>query len=947
MKRTLTTRRHRPLAVLVGLALAQWAAGPARADSGAGVDTSLANALNPTGQNNTRPKDPDGLGAAEHSRSPTGFMYPYPWDYPTPNKTDSGWLLNANVEFGGLAVRGDRNFAKFREYKDLRSGFYVNNFSLQAEKPADAFYVEVLGGGLQRDDQFVGVTTGRYNAWKLKTFYNETPHVFTSNYRNLWSGTGTGTLTLIRPLVAGPPAPATVLSTEAAVRAAVESAPDSTLSLIRKKGGARLDVMLPGDWKAYASYTNERREGSRPFGMIFGGGGGAGSMEVPESINYNTHDFLAGAQWGNARTQLNLQASASMFRNHLDSQTIENAWFVAPANGLASYPNGQFAGYPDNNAYTLKAEFAYAMPEFARSRFTAVLLNTTTRQDDKLIASVPQGQGTAVVNGVAGGNWNSVDSLSRDHSDARIDSRLVDLGFALVPLEGLDVKAKLRHYQTKNDTEYFACNPLTGQWGRLINNGSAAVIAGPATTADNPVGTTAAGYDAARCNLAAVQALGLLPANGNTTIRNTPYAYKQTNASLGADYRLTMRQSMNLSVERENFDREHRERDKTWEDRIKLGYVNRDVFGGTVRMSVEQAKKRGSTYNPDPYEEFYSASLAGIDPATGRYRVPTAIGTNVTSWIHVQPLHRKFDLADRDITVFNLRFNYAIREDLDFGLALQLKDTKYPNSEYGRKGKWQQNSINADVNWQPSPELNVYGFLTLQNGQINQAGIQTNGCVIGNTYYYKSDGSISTLTPAQVAANTNPLTPAQMAAGITTVAQNTVTGANWEGLCGGGASPTNPLFNTGRGWTVQQKDSNNTAGVGMRWDFGKGRVDANYAWSYGRTRFNYTYNGSGLGLQSGAPTPAQQIVLDQINSGLPDQVLQTNAFDASLLLPLDKTTAVRVLLRHEIGKYRDPHYDGVPANRVPYATANPGAYLDGGPQDYKVSVFGVMYQVSW
>jgi hypothetical protein len=940
-------QRQRPLALLIAMALAQWAAGPAHADSGNGVDTSLANALNPTGQNSTRAKDADGLGAADHSRSPTGFMYPYPWAITPPNKTESGWVANASVELGGLLLSGDRKSAKLLEYRDLKRGPYLNHFSLQAEKPADAYFVDVVGGGLGRDDQFLGVSTGHYNSWKLKAFYNETPHVFTSSYRNLWSGTGSDKLTLNSPLTAGPAAPATVLTTEAAVRTAVQALPDSTLSLVRKKGGLRLDLNLPGDVKLFASYTNEKREGARPFGMVFGGGGGAGALEVPESINYNTHDFLTGVQWANDRTHVNVQLSASMFRNHVDTQTIENPLFVAAANGLTSYANGQFDLYPDNDATTFKAEVAHTMPELARARVTGVFVSTSTRQNDALIASVPQGAGTAVVGGIAGGNWASPDSLSKSHAGARIDSKLFDLGLSLSPLDALQLKAKLRRYETDNSTEYFACNPLTGQWGRLINNGSGAAFTTPALTTDNPNGTTATGYASASCNYTATQQLGLLPASGNVNIRNIPFDYKQTNFSLGADYRLAMRQNLTLNLERENFDRSHRERDRTSEDRVKLGYINRDLAGGTVRASAELARRRGSTYNPDPYHEFYSSSLAGIDPATGHYRLPTAVGVNTSSFIHVQPLHRKFDLADRDVQTFNLRFNHAISAELDFGVALQLKDSKYPSSEFGRTGHWTQNSLNAELNWQAAPELGVYAYLTQQLGKIGQAGVQPNGCVIGNTYYYKSDGSISTLTPAQVAAGTNPLTPAQIAAGITTLSSNTVSGSNWEDLCGAGASPTNPLFNTGRAWTVSQKDSNTTAGVGMNWDLGRARLDANYAYSHGRTQFAYTYNASGLGLQSGTPTAAQQIVLDLINAGLADQVISTQSLDASLLVPMNKAMAVRLLLRHEVGKYRDPHYDGVAENRVPYATANPGVYLDAGPQDYKATAVGVMLQLNW
>jgi hypothetical protein len=916
------------------LALAQWTSLAARADSGVAVDTVQANALNPAGLSSARPRDADGLGLTLYPRSPTGFLYPDPWAQRPPNKTEGGWEWNASVEFGGLHVSGDKGASKFREYKDLKNGLLVNNFSVTAEKPADARFLDVYGGGVGRNDQFFSLSTGRYNDWKLKVFYTETPHVFTSTYRSLWNGVGSGSLTL-KPglgLTAGAPAPATVLSTEAAVRAAVDATPDSTLSLVRKKGGVRLDAVLDGHWKAFAGYTNEHRQGARPFGMVFGGGGGAGSMEIPESIDYHTHDLFAGVQWGNAVSQFNLQASGSFFRNHVPTETIDNAWFVAVpggVTGVTSFPQGQFALYPNNDAYSVKVEGAHALPDFYRGRVTALLQATSTQQNDALLPSVVQPG--LLVNGL-NGQWDTPASLSKPRAGARIDSRLADLGLALAPADGLDVRAKLRHYETHNSTEYWACNPLTGQWGRLINNGSSAVTANPAVNGDNPAGTTVNSWNSAHCDIAAVRAMHLVPAAGNINIRNIPYEYTQDNVSAAGDYRLTMRQNLSLALERETFKRKYRERDRTWEDKIKLGYVNRDLAGGTLRASLEGARRRGSTYNSDPYEEFYSSSMGPL---------PTVNGTNLTSWIHTNDLHRKFDLADRDTQVLNLRFNHALGDDLDIGVALQLKDSNYPTSQFGRKGHWTQNSLNSDINWQPQPELNLYGFVALQMGSIRQAGDQAGACALGTTYYFRSDGSIA----AGPAGAT--LTPAQVAAGITTVNTSTVTVANWQTLCAATAD-NNPLFATGRVWNVKQEDRNTNLGVGARWDLGRALLDLNYTYSYGRTRFAYTYNAAGLGIvTSGAPTAAQQLVLGLIGDGLPDQVIRTHLIDASLLVPVNKQASVRLIVRHEIGKYRDPHYDGVAENRVPYATANPAAFLDTGAQDYRTTAVGVMFQLHW
>lgn len=926
-RRTRGRPRRTLLATLVGLALGSGAAGPAFADSGNGVDTALGNALNPGGVTRARDKDPDGLGEAQHSRSPTGLMTAEPYllrDEPTPNA--SGWVYTGLIEFGGLHIDGDRDAGKYLEYKSLKSGAYLNNFVLQADQPADAYFVDSTAGALGRDDQYFGLSTGRYNAWKLKVFYNETNHVYTSRYRNLWNGTGSDTLTLAN-LPAGPIAPATAATTDTAIGAAALATPYSSLAVKRRKGGVRFDMNLGDQWKVFASYSNEKRAGARPFGMVMGGGGGTGGVEIPESIDYDTHDFLAGFQWNNERTSANLQASASLFRNNIDTLSVDNPMFLAAANGITNFPRAVFDLYPDNDQYNLKAELAHAMPEFYGARFTGTVSATRSRQNDALIPSTAYAGAT--VNGIAGGAWNTLDSLSQPSAKARIDTRLIDLGAALTPTAGLDLKAKLRHYATSNDTEYWACNPLTGQWGRLINDGSGAVFAVPNTTAgNNAAGTPATAYDAARCDIEAVRALGLVPSAGNVNIRNIPYEYRQTNASIGADYRFARSQNLSAYYEREDYHRAYRERAETWEDRLKLGYVNRALAGGTVRASLDYGRRRGSTYVADPYDAFFSASFGPL---------PTATGTNMTSWIHINDLHRKFDLADRDQTTLNLRWNTALREDLDLSLNLQAKDQRYPSSSYGRNGHQRQNTINADLSWQPAPDLNVYGYLSQQEARLTQAGLQQNACVLGSTYYFYSDGSVST---------TGTPTAAQVAAGITVVGNSgVVTAANFLSLCGT-ASPTSPLYPTSRAWTATQNDSTTALGFGIRRDFTRFKVDLNYGYTRSRTNIGYTFNAAALGLvTSGAPTAAQQTALALIGAGMPDLVFRQDVIDANVLIPLRKDTVLRVLLRHEIGKFRDWHYDGVADNPTP--SNNQQTYLDSGPQNYETTAVGVLLQLAW
>ena len=275
---------------------------------------------------------------------------------------------------------------------------------------------------------------------------------------------------------------------------AISSTPASDLELARKKGRARFDLTLPANWKAFASYTRERRDGSRPFGAVFGGGGGGGNVEIPESIDYNTQDVLAGLQFANALTNVSLQAAASFFENDIDTMMFQNPLFIT-TNTIAGVPattftQGQFDLYPSNDYYNVKGEFARKLPKFLKSRVTGVVSLARSQQNDNLIPWAIEPLTGGTINGVPTANvWNTTASLSRLSADARIDTTLVDVGIILNPARALAVKGKVRYFDTDNSTEYLACNPLTGQWGRLLNNGSGGSFVTPnLTVGNNPVG---------------------------------------------------------------------------------------------------------------------------------------------------------------------------------------------------------------------------------------------------------------------------------------------------------------------------------------------------------------------------------------------------------------------------------------------------------------------------
>lgn len=882
-----TSRRSGTL--VLGLAAVLFVPTSGQADSAIGVVAPLGNSLSPS-PTGSRPLDADWL-VAKHT--PTGQLYKLPFAIPDIRKAASGWEYSGQVEFGLIGGDADEQSARFRTYQDIDNGAFLNNFSLQLRQPKSGYSIDVSGGGAGRHDQYYGLQVGRVNQWKVKVYFSETPHVFTHRYKSLWSGIGTSNLTLLPGLTAGGTASTTNDNVDVTNVAAQGV---QTISLTRKRSGVRVDVDLSKSWKGYVSYGLENRQGARPFGAVWGNNPGTAPIEIVEPVDYDTHDLLAGLIHTAGLNAFNLRVSASLFRNQISTLTFQEPFRIAPPAGITTIPaagaytDGRFDLAPSNNAYNVRGEYTRAMPEFYKGYFTAVLSAGSWRQDDSLIPYAMTPISLANVTLLPGGSWDSVTALSRRKTDAVVDTRLVDLTLSLNPTASLNVKGKARFYETDNNTDPFlSVNPnavyldadsgaagnqsrgltldgVTGVWGRPLNDGSGQSIL---------FGTNA-------------------NAAGNIPIKSDVYSSKQHKFGGTADYRLTKFSSVNAAVDRDTTERTNRERDRTWDDRAKLGYVNRGLGVSTARVSYEAGRRRGDEYVPTSYDNSFSSALAPV---------PTTPGANVASWVRMNSGFRSYDLADRDQYILNARLDTMLRQDLDVGISAQRRRAKYPNSQYGRTGD-SQSSYNVDLNYQPSPRRTVYGFYSYQLGRFGQANIASaNGAlVIGGTT------ALGVVTPENALAI--------------------------------GSAPGGPIYPLINEWTASSRDRNHVVGAGVKQDFGKVSLNVDYSYSIGRTRIDYAYTVGGAINAANAP---------RAGTRMPDLATDMSYLDASFRIPLSERLSARLVYRYQKEAIRDWHYQNVDETPIVpggNAAALPTAVLlDGGSEDYRVNWYGVMLQI--
>ncbi|MBI5766281.1 MAG: MtrB/PioB family outer membrane beta-barrel protein [Verrucomicrobia bacterium] len=881
------------LTALAAAAAARLVASPF-ATTSAGVGTTLSN-KETSSVNASRSADPE-WAAIKHT--PTGQMFKWPLVVPKLEdiaKSASGWEYSGQLEVGYIGGDADERNARYRMYQDFDQGAYVNNFDL-AMKKADGSFFGLSGGAAGRRDQYYGVNFGRANSWTLKLYFSETPHVFTDSYKTLWSGLGTGNLVLLTGLTPGGTA-STTADNAAVAAAAANSANRTSLSLTRKRYGARLDLTLSAAWKVYASYALEERKGARPLGAVWGNNGGTAPIEIPEPVDYDTKDLSAGVTYAAGLNAFNFRWSSSIFDNKIDTLTFQEPYRIAPQGftttpAAGAYVVGRFDLTPSNTSHNARAEYTRKLPDLYNGSITAVVAAGTWRQNDNLIPyTTVAGITSANVTILPGGDWSSVGSLSRPTARGKIDTRTADLTLSLNPSAELNVKLKGRFNESDNNSDpYYAVNPnavyvdadaatagaqtrglsyagLTGVWGRPLNDatGSGGVLFAGAPTP-----------------------------TGSVVISNKIYSSKQYRFGPTADYLLSKTANFTGSYERDTVERTNRERAKVWDDRFKLGYVNRALpLNSTLRTSYEYGQRRGSRYLTAYYEDAMSAAIIAM---------PTTVGTNVTSWaVRNNGALRNYELSDRNQHIVNVRLDTMLRPNLDAGLSFQFRESRYPDAAFGR-AKDSSDSANLDLNYQPSPKQNIYSFYSYQQSRVRQASIQQAGNV-----------TIGVVSPLGV------ITP-ENAATI-------------------GSTPGGPFYSLGNAWGARSTDRNHVAGLGFKQELGKATFNLDYSYTLGRTRLAYQY---AIG---GAINAANAVFA---GDRVPDMAMDASYLDASLRFPLTPRLSARLVYRNQWETIRDWHYrnlDGSPVVAPNPANAPTVVGLDGGPMAYRVNWYGVMFQI--
>ncbi|MEN1971592.1 MtrB/PioB family outer membrane beta-barrel protein [Luteimonas sp. MJ204] len=677
--------RHHPLC----LALLGTFAFPAFAqDSGVGVDLQLGNAIDPDGMAQYG-CNADGMSwlSAERKRTPSGHLYPCVPDFGQPRELSGGWLFSGALGIGYIDINDERNtnWLRFNNWSDG----LVARLALAYTRPADGSHAGIRGARVNSDNQFIKATWGRAGHYRLEAFARSQPNVTSGAARSIWDGVGSDYLALKPGLTpAG--------STHAEVGAVSAAAMPQVLKVVRDKFGMSGSYMFSRQLTAYFGASHEQREGARPFGgafffaFIFPGSGGV--YETPRPIDDSTFNVNGGLRYAGNEWNFDVGYSGSMFRTGNRRFSYEVPFgFPSLVPGFGNYPLtlGEFAYEPENDYHNLKATATRKLE--GNGQFSVTASFSTSRQDDKLLPPMNCASGdqfglTVPPFAFNCSDWNTTAALSQRSADLSIDSSLVNARLVMRPAERVTVQGNLKFHRQDYKGDYFAYNPLTGQYGYIAENGAQ----GSSVPLEMGV------WDPE-----------LFP-SVITRIRNLPLDKDILEGSFGVDWRVNDKNTLGAFLSFTRTDRDHREVARQEDTLAKLTWSSRAIDDVTLRANYSYLDRKGRDYNYDPYHFTYSMDLPGfVDDG------------NI--WPHTLAELRKYDVGGRKQHKATLITTLALPRNHTLSGTLRGDWNDY-DAEFGRQD---YDSLGASLSWdwQPDERTTANVFLGYDRSELGMANI--------------------------------------------------------------------------------------------------------------------------------------------------------------------------------------------------------------------------------
>lgn len=173
-------------------------------------------------------------------------------------------------------------------------------------------------------------------------------------------------------------------------------------------------------------------------------------------------------------------------------------------------------------------------------------------------------------------------------------------------------------------------------------------------------------------------------------VQNRPYSYKNNRINLDANYRFNAISSLRGGYKYDSMKRNYTdvEREQTEENTVFAKWKVKPHSIVDVELYAEAGSRDGSEYNTP---------------------------------VNVNPLLRKYHLADRDRTRLGTLVNYMATEKLFLSARADYNQDDYKNTAIGLTEATQP-VVTLDFSYQPRSNITTYGYYTWENIQSSQNG---------------------------------------------------------------------------------------------------------------------------------------------------------------------------------------------------------------------------------
>jgi MtrB/PioB family decaheme-associated outer membrane protein len=315
--------------------------------------------------------------------------------------------LAGEVSLKGLLTNVKGNDAKFNEYSDLHDGLYGRAKLLY---DTDAWWLKANASDIGYDTQNYQLDGGMWGILKSNAFYKEIPHNIGFGARSMFTGVGSGNLSL-------PPGvdPTDATTWPSSFNYSTER---------RQTGGSfSLDVIKPFFFNASA--TTEQRKGNRPAGVSLDSGN-AQALELPAPVDYRTDILKTELGYAKKPLFLDLYFMYSEFDNKNEILNFDN--FSLGTSDTLTLP-------PDNKYYKVGFKGAVKLPF-----------------DSKFSINTGWSQTTSHTNLLTADNLFGL-TLTPATFNGKIATQNIDVALTSTPVDFLDGTIFYKYYNRDNRSD--------------------------------------------------------------------------------------------------------------------------------------------------------------------------------------------------------------------------------------------------------------------------------------------------------------------------------------------------------------------------------------------------------------------------------------------------------------------------------------------------------------